>query len=72
MNELIERVQEQLDNNWAVDAEDIQALVSANHRASEYCLDLYFNCNREGVIASESIQIYNVLNPKSHQQPDSE
>lgn len=28
MNELIERVQEQLDNNWAVDAKDIQSLIN--------------------------------------------
>ena len=29
MEELIKRVQEQLDNNWAVDAKDIQRLLDS-------------------------------------------
>ena len=35
MKEIIERVQEQLNNNWAVDAEDIQALIDYIERETK-------------------------------------
>ena len=35
MKEIIERVQKQLNNNWAVDAEDIQALIDYIERETK-------------------------------------
>ena len=42
MEELIKRVQEQLDNNWAVDKKDIQQLVNNYIMVDEY-IDIVCN-----------------------------
>lgn len=40
MEELIKRVQEQLDNNWAVDKKDIQRLINGYIMQNEFLGEL--------------------------------
>jgi len=69
MDALLNRVQEQLDNNWAVNADDIQTLLD------EYiiCNTLQYTNRKVADARKEALNnILNISNRKLYQQSDSE
>ena len=64
MEELIKKIQEQLDNNWPVEAEDIQALIDyviSSRRDLKLCIDAIEGITSQSDFASD---VPNYINKK--------